>query len=339
MEDNIPGPKDEAVVISRQKQSTSAEALENMAERLVTADSILQIGSMEGNIEKMIGQIEDVEVGRNDEVLVLDAKNKDIRIYDNRGQFVRSLGQPGEGPGEFLEPEELELDRNGRLMVADRDGRMAIFSDTALVEEISSSFIAEHFCPGDSTLFATGRSEASGLIHQVTLSGEVVRSIGKRYQAGNQMINAAISHGPLVCSPDQQRLVFAFSTAPYIYGYSPTGEIDWMIKIADFQPMEIEEFLTDDGRRGTRYSYSDSHLVLRMTRLPGEYTLAQVAWRTSESMKMDKLYAELHSYLLDMGTGRGRYIGKELPLVYDATDTRLYTGTNHPYPQVFVYTY
>src|SRR5438876_777298 len=43
-----------------------------------------------------------------------------ISVFDRNGKFLRVIGKPGTGPGEFRTPHALEFDSQGRLIVADR---------------------------------------------------------------------------------------------------------------------------------------------------------------------------------------------------------------------------
>ena len=43
-----------------------------------------------------------------------------ISVFDANGTFLRVIGQTGTGPGEFRTPHAVELDSQGRLIVADR---------------------------------------------------------------------------------------------------------------------------------------------------------------------------------------------------------------------------
>jgi DNA-binding beta-propeller fold protein YncE len=43
-----------------------------------------------------------------------------ISVFDRNGKFLRTIGRAGTGPGEFRTPHALELDSQGRLIVADR---------------------------------------------------------------------------------------------------------------------------------------------------------------------------------------------------------------------------
>jgi DNA-binding beta-propeller fold protein YncE len=43
-----------------------------------------------------------------------------ITVFDRNGRFLRTIGKAGTGPGEFRTPHALEIDSQGRLVVADR---------------------------------------------------------------------------------------------------------------------------------------------------------------------------------------------------------------------------
>jgi len=43
-----------------------------------------------------------------------------ISVFDKNGEFLRTIGKTGTGPGEFRTPHALEFDSKGRLIVADR---------------------------------------------------------------------------------------------------------------------------------------------------------------------------------------------------------------------------
>jgi hypothetical protein len=56
----------------------------------------------------------------NDKVFVLDPYNHRIQIFDPEGNYLRTIGKKGKGPGEFNAPEGFYLDsQNQRIYVAD----------------------------------------------------------------------------------------------------------------------------------------------------------------------------------------------------------------------------
>jgi hypothetical protein len=63
--------------------------------------------------------IRGVEVSRNGNVLVLDFKAQNIRVFAPDGKFVKVIGRNGEGPGEFGEPNGFARSPDGTIWVND----------------------------------------------------------------------------------------------------------------------------------------------------------------------------------------------------------------------------
>ena len=61
----------------------------------------LRLGSIEGSAEEAFGRIVGVVVGREGEIVIADSQGPSLRVFDATGAFVRNLGRPGEGPGEY----------------------------------------------------------------------------------------------------------------------------------------------------------------------------------------------------------------------------------------------
>ena len=62
-----------------------------------------------------------------------------ISVFDRNGTFLRVIGETGTGPGEFRTPHAVELDSQGRLIVADRHNHRI----QVLTKE--GAFLAEYF--------------------------------------------------------------------------------------------------------------------------------------------------------------------------------------------------
>ena len=69
--------------------------------RLV-GDPDLEIGVVDGPPEYAFSRIVDVELLRDSLIVVSDAVSREIRVFDAQGRYQRSIGQQGEGPGEFV---------------------------------------------------------------------------------------------------------------------------------------------------------------------------------------------------------------------------------------------
>ena len=71
----------------------------------------------------------DVVIADNGDIFVADGHfNNRVVKYSSDGQFIKSWGQPGTGPGEFEMPHSIDIDSQGRVFVADRgNSRVQIF--------------------------------------------------------------------------------------------------------------------------------------------------------------------------------------------------------------------
>ena len=61
----------------------------------------LSIGSLEGDLAYQFGQIGGVDVAADGTLYITDAQAQEIRVFDPTGAYVRTIGAPGGGPGEF----------------------------------------------------------------------------------------------------------------------------------------------------------------------------------------------------------------------------------------------
>ena len=63
-------------------------------------------------------------------IYVHDRRRADVRVFDESGQYVTTVGKRGEGPGEMREIVSMHVDDRNRLIVADRiSRRFTVFSD------------------------------------------------------------------------------------------------------------------------------------------------------------------------------------------------------------------
>jgi 6-bladed beta-propeller len=61
----------------------------------------LQIGEIDGAPEYAFSRIVDLALLDDGSIMVSDGVASELRVYDASGAFLRAIGQPGEGPGEF----------------------------------------------------------------------------------------------------------------------------------------------------------------------------------------------------------------------------------------------
>jgi hypothetical protein len=79
----------------------------------------LLIGKTEDEGADVFGKIEAFAVSATGHIFVLDGQAQDIRQFDERGKYLRTLGRRGSGPGEFEAAYGIAFDPRGNLWVAD----------------------------------------------------------------------------------------------------------------------------------------------------------------------------------------------------------------------------
>lgn len=92
-------------------------------------DLDLEIGTQAGASEYTFSAIPDVAVAPDGAILVSDAFGRELRVFDASGQFTHSIGQPGEGPGEFgAAPHVAGFDGDSVFVFDDRLRRLTAFT-------------------------------------------------------------------------------------------------------------------------------------------------------------------------------------------------------------------
>ena len=93
-------------------------------------EEVSRLGSIEGDGAEAFGGGQLSVRRRSDgSVFVLDHQAKEIKVFDRTGRFLRTIGSPGQGPGEFGAPMGMLIDSEGQLWVPEAfSGRYTIFS-------------------------------------------------------------------------------------------------------------------------------------------------------------------------------------------------------------------
>lgn len=80
----------------------------------------VSIGELDGDLEYLFGSVRSVAVAADGTVYVVDGQVPDLRAFSPDGRFLRTLGSPGEGPGELKSPDGgLAIPSDGRILVRD----------------------------------------------------------------------------------------------------------------------------------------------------------------------------------------------------------------------------
>jgi hypothetical protein len=114
--------KDGVVIVKNPK-----EPLYENAEFNIVQD--LKIGQPVGKPEYMFSQITSLEVDARGNIYAAESKENHIRVFDRNGVYMRTVGRPGQGPGEFTFPRHVHVNPAGEIMATDEASRsVKVFS-------------------------------------------------------------------------------------------------------------------------------------------------------------------------------------------------------------------
>ena len=88
----------------------------------------LSIGVMEGDEEYLLNRPQDVNVSEEGTIYILDWGDVCLKVFDENGTYLRTIGRKGQGPGEFDTPAFYDISPDGRVFIMDtRNRRVVIF--------------------------------------------------------------------------------------------------------------------------------------------------------------------------------------------------------------------
>lgn len=208
-------------------------------------DSVVLI-PLEATDQSLIGCIDKI-ICTDDWFYILDKRvAKSLFVFDAQGRFVRRIGQPGRGPGEYLEPSDFVVyPKENLIIVFDQFGRQLLYygTDGTFQRNVRLKYILKEIIPAfqDSLLFAiAGNNQHLEEIakHDVLLINREGKVISKMLPY-EYRLNFSSSN-------DYQRedslLLYHPTFSDKIYGISPQGiRAAYQIDIPNGLPSNFQE--------------------------------------------------------------------------------------------------
>jgi hypothetical protein len=96
-------------------------------EKVFIIEEELSIGEAKGTEEYVFSQIIDIEVDEKENIYVLDSKEANIKVFNKSGEYVRTIGKRGQGPGEIQRPRSIHITPKNEILINDRAARFLHF--------------------------------------------------------------------------------------------------------------------------------------------------------------------------------------------------------------------
>jgi hypothetical protein len=115
-------------------------------EDVFSLEEELSIGEAEGREEYMFSPIRSIAVDGEDRIYVLETRGALVKVFDRNGEYLRTIGRRGQGPGELNVPIALSITNDNTVAVEDFMRGITFYSPEG--EFIKSLSAARYFFIG-----------------------------------------------------------------------------------------------------------------------------------------------------------------------------------------------
>jgi hypothetical protein len=268
----------------------------------------LAIGKPGGPPESLFSEIRQVAVDGKENIYVLDSKESWIKVFDREGKHLRTIGRPGQGPGELDRPRAISISGD-KIMVTEISRRLSFFS-------LDGTYLKT--LPTKETWVLAAECDSQGNIIVTTATVDPKEPLYNFLKFDSQMNRLfEIARAP---APNAGKGFNPFMAIAYvrvgkddhiIYGYpedytiqifDPQGKL--LRKITrEYTPVEVTEKekkeTTADTPSGIRYDFSKYHSAFRRFVPDDEGRLLVQSWEKGE---------QDDTYLYDIFDAEGRYV-------------------------------
>lgn len=306
-------PAPRAAVMSPINKTLSNE---NTIKKYLTYDysgNTPDIGS-NGPQKQIIGIISDLKI-KNHNIYILDNEFAQIKVFSEDGEYLRSIGKRGPGPGELSDPQDFTVTKDA-IFVADGNRSIVKYQRVDNGYKLSYDNTIDHkpegICTVDDKVYIYSRpSHGTGhIIHEYSGEGGRLTSFGSVYESNNFVLRSQISD-PSDVECNDNNMFIQFRILPAIFKVDlHSKKVTWA-SVLNHKTIRMES-LNRSGRpavrklRPTIGTHFGSELAVNDS-------LAVASYRVRRRSKTD-VY---HAYVLDANNGAFKSLGENEVLLFD----------------------
>ena len=302
------------------------------------SDVAAAIGREDGPDEFLFGEIAGAAINRRGDVVVVDRKTQDVRLFDARGTFLQRLGRAGQGPGEFRAPHSVLVTPNDEIWIADMQRRLTVFAPSAdgyrLSRTIPTEIGIRSMCLLGNDLVVNGL--AMGDPHVVRIldaQARPLRSFGKLYASPNAFLNLQFSEGLVACDATNNLIVYASSASiGEVRAYRRDGQAVWRVVLEDVRNNIISD--AEGGGVTVERSPNGAHALVSLNVVPRVGIVVQYGFRTPQQMAAKEPASDIVTIIIDPRTGAGTVSSAALPRLGAVAGTQAIAFFEDPAPRI-----
>lgn len=221
-------------------------------EDVCVVEEELSIGEAEGSKEYMLSGVIDIAADDAGNIYAADRKENHIRVFDKNGSYARTIGRPGQGPGEFDDRiTRIQITPQNELMAYDRWAfKLTFFS-------LAGDYLRTALLKGVQALRISKNTEGNYFAGTIEFQGQhgtnTFRSSSevRKYDSGFKLIktlvkdkfrnaNVPLRPGMLARFPSSGLIVCGFTDSYEFQIVDSEGKVVRKV-IKEYDPIEINE--------------------------------------------------------------------------------------------------
>ncbi|MEX0723092.1 MAG: 6-bladed beta-propeller [Gracilimonas sp.] len=329
--------------INNEENSSMNKKKESILQKIQGRIKTAEIGTLDKSTKEIFSSIDQVIVNDKD-VLLLDGHSMKLSHFNIRGDFIKSLQLKGNGPGEFTQPNSIDVFQDS-IYITDRYFSVKKGSIEDLVlKDLRYEFKTplEQICISDSAIVikSTTINEKEPKLYQLYSIGQREKRLtfGDTYKTSDIIAKEILSEGLISCQKEQKNLFGVLYSLPYIYSYKLNGEIRWVSEIEEYIPLKFRE---EKGRgMSTRWN-NDTYIYdeyISMFNFQNNIVLQTERFESSIHSGEVKIESkEIYTYLINSADGEGVFLTKTLPKIAYLNDEYLVLKGEENYPTIEIF--
>lgn len=194
-------------------------------------DQELVIIDSDSSSNAMLNFIRDFKLDSKGNIYLLDQKHPGILLFDSKGTFQREQGKMGQGPGDFLKPSRLYIDRRNFKYVFDENNYnvtgLAPGGKVILFTRFKSPPASDIFVTSGGDVYAFHRDlDQTGLVRRlaaINKKGEQVKTIAEFKDSGYMVKKdkgGGAVMGGMIHEYTPDAYLYPLDGGSFVYGYN-----------------------------------------------------------------------------------------------------------------------
>ncbi len=267
----------------------------------------LSLDGTSGSEESLLASIRSVVVDEGENIYILDSEEDVIKVFDKEGKYLRTIGAPGQGPGELSSPTMLSL-FGDTILVHEASRRLSFFKTNG--EFIRSLSTKEHWvlqarCDSQGNIIVvTGRLDPENPAYEYLKFDPDFNFLFKLTESPAPSpakgFNPFMAVSYFVVGPGDQ-IIYGYPVDYTIQVYSPEGKLIRKIT-REYVPVEVSEEEKKEWERenppDVKLAMSKYHSAYRRFKVDEDGHLYVETWEKDEA----------GNYYYDVFDEEGRYL-------------------------------